>query len=116
MSFNFKGWACPEKVDTKKWCNYNREERMSTWRKYTAEFKREAVKLSDDREGSVAEVARELGIQPNLLYRWRQEQKIEGAAAYPGEGNIKASEKELYELKKELDLWFTNPDLRLAWG
>lgn len=75
---------------------------MSTRRKYTAEFKREAVKMSEEREGSVADVARELGIKPNLLYRWRQEQTIEGAAAYPGQGNIKATEKEMHDLKKEL--------------
>ena len=33
---------------------------MSTRRKYTAEFKREAVKLSEGCAGSVADVAREL--------------------------------------------------------
>lgn len=75
---------------------------MRTRRKYTAEFKREAVKMSEEREGSVADVARELGIKPNLLYRWRQERMIEGAAAYPGQGKIRASEKEMHDLKKEL--------------
>ena len=76
---------------------------MDTRRKYTAEYKREAVELSEQREGgSIAAIARELGIKPNLLYRWREEMQQEGGEAFPGHGKVKASEKEVYELKKEL--------------
>ena len=77
---------------------------MVTRRKYTAEFKREAVELSEQREEgqSMAAIARELGIRPNMLYRWREEMRQEGGEAFPGQGNVRASEKEVYELKKEL--------------
>jgi transposase len=75
---------------------------MSTRRKYTADFKREAVELSYQEGSSVVRIAQELGINPNILYRWRVEMRQEGREAFPGHGNIKASEKEFSELKKEL--------------
>ena len=41
-------------------------------RKYSEEFKREAVKLVSDQQLSVAAAARNLGIHPNLLRNWIQ--------------------------------------------
>lgn len=46
-------------------------------RKYDPEFKREAVRLAEESEKSAAQVARDLGIHRNLLYKWRKE-LIEG--------------------------------------
>lgn len=40
-------------------------------KKYTKEFKLEAVKLSYQEGVTVVEVARDLGIKENLLYNWR---------------------------------------------
>jgi transposase len=45
-------------------------------RKHSEEFKREAVKLLTDQELSLAEVAGNLGLHPNLLRKWKQQ--IEG--------------------------------------
>ncbi len=42
-------------------------------RKYTAEFKVEAVELVEKQGYKIAEAARSLGIRPALLSRWRQE-------------------------------------------
>lgn len=42
-------------------------------RQYTREYKQEAVRLMETSGKPVAQVARELGINANLLYRWRQE-------------------------------------------
>lgn len=40
-------------------------------KKYTEEFKRDAVRLMRNRgEKTVAEVADDLGVQPNQLHRW----------------------------------------------
>src|SRR2546422_587045 len=41
-----------------------------TRRRYTEEFKREAVRLVRESAHSVAQVARDLGISENVLYRW----------------------------------------------
>ena len=40
-------------------------------RRYSEEFKREAVKLILDQQLSVAQAARNLGIHPNLLRNWK---------------------------------------------
>lgn len=40
-------------------------------RRYTEEFKLEAVRLVRESARPVAQVARELGIPDNVLYRWR---------------------------------------------
>ena len=40
-------------------------------RKYTEEFKREAVRLMESSGKPIAEIARDLGINDNNLYRWR---------------------------------------------
>jgi transposase len=70
--------------------------------KYSREFKIEAVRLAAMSDGSAAAIARELGINPNLLYRWRQELAVEGQEAFPGQGNLKASEEEVRQLRREL--------------
>ncbi len=40
---------------------------------YTEEFRREAVRRSDDPSTTAAEVARELGIHPGQIYNWRRQ-------------------------------------------
>jgi transposase len=46
---------------------------MTTKRKYTAEFNREAVLQTQHPEVSCAQVARELGINSNVIGRWKRE-------------------------------------------
>jgi transposase len=43
-----------------------------TRRRHSEEFKREAVKLVSDQQVSISEAARNLGINPNLLRKWKQ--------------------------------------------
>ena len=47
----------------------------TTRRQFTDVFKFEAVRLSRESGRPVAQVARELGISDNVLYRWRSEQQ-----------------------------------------
>ena len=44
----------------------------ATKRKYDEEFKKDAVKLTCGSSKGVPEIAEGLGINSNLLYRWRQ--------------------------------------------
>lgn len=71
-------------------------------RKYTEEFKTEAVCLWQESGKPIAQVARELGINPNLLSRWRIE---EHHAKNLGTTRpaLKAEAEELTRLKRELD-------------
>ncbi len=76
---------------------------MKTERKrYTREFKLEAVRLSleDGRAGT--DVARELGIHPNVLYRWRKEYLDDNVESFPGQGKMKASDGEVARLRREV--------------
>jgi transposase len=70
---------------------------------YSRDFKENAVKLSYERT-NVSDLARELGIRPNFLYRWREESKSKGAESFPGNGNQSVTEEhnELLELRKQL--------------
>ena len=72
-------------------------------RTFTKEYKQEAVQLSYDSESTIAQVAENLGIRPELLYRWRREQREEGDDAFRGKGMSKASEEEMRRLRRELD-------------
>lgn len=70
---------------------------------YSKEFKQKAVELSNVR-GNVQEIARELGIEANLIYRWRREVGINPGQAFEGNGNkqLTAEQKEIARLKRAL--------------
>ena len=72
-------------------------------RKYSREFKLEAVRLAAESERSAAAVARELGIPANNLYKWRQELANDGEEAFPGRGRMKDKDDEIRHLRRELD-------------
>ena len=71
-------------------------------RKYDREFKVEAVKLVTGEGRGVAEVARNLGIHENLLYKWREKYTEDIAHAFPGKGRLKPAEEEQRRMKREL--------------
>jgi transposase len=69
-------------------------------RKYTQEFKEEAVKLITEQGYQITEAARNLGINVNLLGRWKREK--EGVVEdVPGLQVGTAVQVELYRLRKE---------------
>jgi len=72
-----------------------------TRRKYTKEFKLEAIQLAETR-GNAAEVSRNLGIKPNILTRWIREYKDDEKHAFPGLGRMKEPEEEIRQLRKRL--------------
>ena len=74
-------------------------------RTFAPEFKREAVRQLNLGERPASELARELGVPRNKLYRWKEELESKGEAAFPGKGSRGSSEKlstENARLKKEL--------------
>lgn len=75
---------------------------MEERRKYTPEFKREAVELSRTSDKTIAEVARELGISPDRLYKWRAASAELQEEAFPGQGNRPALEAENARLRREV--------------
>ena len=73
---------------------------MATRRKFSDEFKREAVRLATQPGVTKSQVGRELDINANLLGRWCRDFKGNGAAAFPGQG--KPRDEEMASLKREL--------------
>jgi transposase len=70
-------------------------------RRFTHEFKVEAVKLVTEKGYSVAEVARSLDIGQTLLRSWKIAFDKEGEKAFPGNGHPPAIEEELRQLRAD---------------
>ena len=67
---------------------------------FPKEFKLEAVRLVIERGMSAAHVARDLGINPEYIYRWKKEFKEDPAFSFPGKGNVSGDQAELCRLQK----------------
>jgi transposase len=70
-------------------------------RKFTPEFKAEAVKLITEQGYSVAEAARSLDVSETVLRSWKAALENQGDQAFPGNGNRPALEAELHRLRAE---------------
>ena len=74
-------------------------------RQYDAEFKKEVLKMT--MEGKpIVEVARDLGISPERIYKWRRDEKLRiGAVAFASAGGKALTpEEELRALRQELEM------------
>jgi transposase len=71
---------------------------MTTRRSFSREYKLEAVRAAE-RSGNVAQTARDLGIRPNLIHRWKRELSDGGHRAFPGHGTPR--DEELARLRRE---------------
>lgn len=69
-------------------------------KRYSEEFKREAVGLIREPGANISQTARDLGIRANQLYRWRRELDAHGKKSFPGAGV--ARDQEILALKREL--------------
>ena len=70
-------------------------------RKYDKQFKLDAVRLATEGGKSVAAVARDLGIEANILYRWKRTLLTDGNNAFPGNGRLMPQDEELRRLQRE---------------
>ena len=69
-------------------------------RKYSKEFKQEAVRLVAVGDRSMTEVAESLEIGASLLSKWVQSQRQDGEEAFRGNGKRTAVEEEIWRLKQ----------------
>jgi transposase len=71
--------------------------------RFTAEFKREAVRLLDAGDRPASEVAIDLGIRRNQLYKWKADLLRSGEMSFQGSGRKPANQdSEIARLKREL--------------
>jgi transposase len=71
-------------------------------RKFSREFKLEAVKLVRDRGVTAAQASRDLDVHANVLRKWVREAETDLAQAFPGNGQVKPEQLEVVRLRKEV--------------
>lgn len=81
---------------------------MGQRRKFSAEYKREAVVMLESPGITVNQIAAELGIGATVLERWRRELRQESTQAFRGHGrprdeNLALLRRELARVTKERD-------------
>ena len=71
-------------------------------RKFSREFKLEAVRLVKDRGVAVAQACRDLDLHENVLRKWIKEFGSDPVQAFPGHGQMKPEQLEIARLKREV--------------
>lgn len=73
------------------------------YKTYTREFKQEAVRLMDESDKPASEIALELGIRRNQLYKWKEQLHSKGEQAFTGNRGRpkKENQSELTTLRQE---------------
>ena len=70
-------------------------------KQYVVDFKRDAVALVIQQGYSVAEAAKNLGVNAGLLRRWKTEMERAGTGVFPGKGHQTPDQAELHHLRGE---------------
>lgn len=71
-------------------------------RRFSREFKLEAVRQALEGGRTQVEVAEELGIKKESLYRWVREFKQDPEQSFPGNGSLKDRDKEVEDLRRQV--------------
>lgn len=74
---------------------------MVARKKYSKEFKLDAISLVLEQNYTRAEAARSLSINPNVLTRWIKEHESEDAQSFRGKGKLTADQLEIRRLREE---------------
>ena len=74
---------------------------MKKRRQYSREFKLQAVQMITQQGMSVKEVAQDLGVNANVIGRWKRELSDRGEQAFAGNGNLPPDQEELRRLREE---------------
>ncbi|QBS09004.1 IS3 family transposase [Legionella israelensis] len=74
---------------------------MTIRRKFSQEFKLDAISLVKDQGYSRAEASRSLSIHPNMLSRWIKEHESDQGNAFRGNGKLTAEQLEIRQLREE---------------
>ena len=71
-------------------------------RKFTREFKLEAVRLIKDRGVSYVQASQDLNVHPSQLRDWVKKLSEDPQHAFPGHGQMKPEQLEIVRLKREV--------------
>jgi transposase len=86
---------------------------MTAKKKYSKEFKLDAISLVLEQGYSRAEAARSLGINANMIGRWikEQEQSTDDGQAFRGNGKLTPEQAEIRKLREEVRRLKTEKDI-----
>ena len=70
-------------------------------KRYTREFKLEALQLLETSGKSAAEIERDLGIGSGNLYRWKEKLALDCQHAFPGHGRLTPEQERIRQLERE---------------
>ena len=76
---------------------------MTRRQQFSAEFKREAVRLLETSKKQPSDLARELGVRRTQLYKWKDQLSRRGKRVFPGDGSRLESNDEVARLREELE-------------
>ena len=71
-------------------------------RKFSREFKIEAVRLVRERGVSVAQASRDIDVHENVVRKWVKEFGADPKQAFPGHGQMKPEQLEIDRLRREV--------------
>src|SRR3954468_3555716 len=89
-------------MDTEIGC-FIQPEAVMQRRKFSREFKIEAVKLVRERGVSAAQAGCDLGLHENVLRKWVKEFGSDPVQAFPGQGQLKPEQQEIERLRREVN-------------
>ena len=75
---------------------------MGIRRRYTREFKLEAVKLVRERGVTMTQAARDLDVHVNVLRAWVRAVRADPGQAFPGHGQQTPEDAEVTRLRREV--------------
>ena len=73
---------------------------MTKGKQFSAEFKHEAVRLLETSQKQQSDLARELGVRRNQLYKCKDQLSRRGEKALPGHGHRPVSSDEVTRLRQ----------------
>lgn len=73
-------------------------------RRFSEEFKREAVRLAWETDRRVTEVAREIDVRPDMLRRWKKSLASKGPGPSEEELDVRRLRQELAKVREERDI------------
>jgi transposase len=74
---------------------------MSSRKKYTKEFKEDAISLVKEQGYSCVDAEKNLGISQGLLNRWIKDHEKKGSSCFRGNGKLSPEQLEIRRLQEE---------------
>ena len=71
-------------------------------RKFDSQFKHDALRMIQESNRRITDIAKDLKIHPKLLYRWKNEQATDPEHAFPGKGHMNPEQDQVRRLEQEL--------------